>query len=133
MRKNSLKSRTFGINRLVILAIVIGLIAGLPLLACAFARSPVSTNVTIVNDSTSAEIHHVYLSPVDNNNWSGDQLDGRVITSGSSFTLNNVSCDSGSIKVIAEDKNGCFFYQIVACGENSTWTITNSSTPDCGN
>jgi hypothetical protein len=112
---------------------LIGLIAGLPLLACAFARSRVSTNVTIVNGSTSMEIHHVYLSPVDNNNWSGDQLDGRVITNGSSFTLNNVSCDSGSVKVIAEDKNGCFLYQTVTCGENSTWTITNSSTPDCGN
>jgi hypothetical protein len=123
MRNNS--------NRLVVLSIVIGLIAGLPLLACAFGRSVVSTNVTIVNNSN-VEIRHLYLSPVDSNNWSRDQLDGAIISTGSSFTLNNVACNGGSIKVIAEDQNGCFLYQTVTCGESSTWTITNSSKPDCG-
>jgi hypothetical protein len=47
--------------------------------------------------------------------------------------LSNVSCDAANIKAIAEDQNGCFLYQTVACGADSKWTITNDATPDCGN
>ena len=64
---------------------------------------------------------------------SGDQLGETPISPGRSTTLSNVSCDSAEIKVIGEDQNGCFLYQIVACGGDATWTITNNATPDCGN
>lgn len=117
-------------NRFVVFMIVIAVIAGLPLLACAFARSS-SVNITITNNSN-LEIRHLYLSPPDRDQWGPDQLNGSVISSGTSYTLSNVTCDGSSIKVIAEDQNGCFLYQVVTCAENSTWTITNAATPDCG-
>jgi hypothetical protein len=94
-------------------------------------RAP-STSITITNNRT-LEIRHVYLSHVDQDDWSADQLNDSSIAPGGSTTLSNVSCDQANIKVIAEDQNGCFLYKVVACGENTTWTITNDATPDCGN
>ena len=72
------------------------------------------------------EIGHVYLAAEHPNDWAPDQLNGSTIPSGTSFTLNNVSCDASSIRVITEDQNGRFLYEIVTCGDNATWTITNS-------
>lgn len=119
------------IKSLVTFTIVMAVVAGLPLLACAFARSSPSVNITIVNNSN-LTFHHLYLSAVDRDNWGPDQLNGSTIGPTGSHTLSNVSCEGSSIKVIAEDQNGCFLYQVVSCAENSTWTVTNSATPDCG-
>ena len=96
------------------------------------ANAPASA-ITIVNNS-SREIRHVYLSAPDQNNWGSDQLVNSVIApNGGSFTISNVSCGGASIKVIAEDQDGCFSYQVVSCSENATWTITSGTTRDCGN
>jgi hypothetical protein len=96
------------------------------------AHAP-STAITIVNNS-SREIRHVYLSPPDQNNWGSDQLMNSVISpNGGSFTISNVSCGGTSIKVIAEDHEGCFSYKVVTCSENVTWTLTNNDSRDCGN
>jgi hypothetical protein len=89
--------------------------------------------VTIVNNS-GTEIRHVYLSPVDQDNWGTDQLNSSVIApGGGSVTLNNFACESASIKVVAEDVDGCFLYKVVACGQASTWTIAQTDARDCGN
>jgi hypothetical protein len=112
--------------------IVVGLSSVAAVVAKRADRTP-STNITITNNSSTLEIRHVYLSHTDKDDWSGDQLGETPIAQGRSTTLNNVSCDQGEIKVIAEDQNGCFLYQIVACGGDVTWTITNGATPDCGN
>jgi hypothetical protein len=94
------------------------------------ALSP-TTAVTIVNN-TSGEIRHVYFSATNDNNWGADQLNNSVIAVGGSQAL-NLSCSGASIKVIAEDEDGCFYYEVVSCSENSTWTINNNSARDCGN
>lgn len=90
-----------------------------------------TTTVTIVNN-TSTEIRHVYLSATTDNNWGPDQLNSASIAIGGSSTL-NVACGSSEIKVIAEDEDGCFYYEVVSCSEDSTWTINNNSARDCGN
>lgn len=115
---------------LAVLGMFIGMMVCGPLLSKAHAPA---TAITIVNNSN-REIRHVYLSAPDQNNWGSDQLVNSVISpNGGSFTINNVSCSGPSIKVIAEDHQGCFFYQVVTCAENAAWTITNNDTPDCGN
>ena len=112
------------------LTIFIGLMICAPLLSRAHGTA---SSITIVNNS-SREIRHVYLSAPDQNNWGSDQLVNSVIpANGGSFTINDVSCSNSNIKVIAEDQEGCFEYQVVSCSENSTWTITNSTARDCGN
>ena len=115
---------------LAVLGIFLGMMICGPLLSKAHAPSMA---ITIVNNS-SREIRHVYLSPPDSNNWSSDQLMNSVISAnGGSVTLSNVSCGGSSVKVIAEDQDGCFIYQVVSCSENATWTIASNATRDCGN
>jgi hypothetical protein len=114
----------------VLLGVFAGVMVFGPLLSRAYAPT---TAITIVNNSN-REIRHVFLSAPDQNNWGPDQLGNSVIAAnGGSFTVSNVSCNGPGIKVIAEDHEGCFFYQVVSCSENASWTITNSATPDCGN
>ena len=116
-------------KRLLILTILFGMFACLALLSNAHAAA---TRITIVNNSSRA-IRHVYLSATNQDNWGPDQLNGSIPPGGGSFTLDNVSCAGADIKVIAEDQNGCFLYQVVVCNQNMTWTITNDAVPDCGN
>src|SRR6185369_9900994 len=114
---------------LVALAICVGIMVCAPLMSA--APMP-STSITIVNNS-SREVRHVYLSAPDQNNWGSDQLVNSVIpANGGSFTISNVSCSGSTIKVIAEDQDGCFSYQVVSCSEGATWTITSGTTRDCG-
>ena len=118
------------VTSLVLLGVFAGIMVCGPLLSKAHVAS---TSITIVNNS-GREIRHVYLSPPNQNNWGSDQLVNSVIPpNGGSFTLGNVSCGGSSIKVIAEDQDGCFAYQVVSCSEAATWTITNDTTRDCGN
>jgi len=112
------------------MGVFLGIMVCGPLLTRAYAPA---TAITITNNS-SREIRHVFLSAPDQNNWGPDQLGSSVIApNGGSATLGNVSCDGPSIKVIAEDQEGCFTYQVVSCSENASWTITNDSARDCGN
>jgi hypothetical protein len=132
-------ARSKATKRLAIFLIVIGVLVAMPLLSGAhppvtkeIAKRSAAISITIVNNSQ-REIRHVYLSPSNQDNWGPDQLNGSAISSGGgSYTLSSVSCDQTSIKVIAEDQNGCFLYKLVACADNATWTITNDATPDCG-
>ena|SRR5256714_13534925 len=121
--------RARGRRRLILLGVACVALVALPLLARTHAQ-PVGLRV--VNNSA-LEIRHLYLSPPDRDDWSADQLDHAVIRTGETFTLNNVSCGQAEIKLIAEDQNGCFVTQVVACGDNSSWTIPAGVTPNCGN
>jgi len=94
------------------------------------ARSSNTISVTITNHSN-REIRHVYVAAGDPNNWGPDQLHGSI-PAGGSATLSDVGCDASSVRVIAEDNNGCFVYYNAACNANQTWEITDATAPDCG-
>jgi hypothetical protein len=114
---------------LIIICAALLILAALPLVSGA---QP-STSVNIVNNSNKV-IRNVYLSHVNVDDWSGDQLsEGQTIGPGQSFTLNNVACDQQQVKVIGEDQDGCFLSTIVNRGDSVTWTITNDTSRDCGN
>jgi hypothetical protein len=128
--RNTLHKSNPLFTSLVALAICVGIMVYAPALSNAHVSA--TTSITVVNNS-GREIRHVYLSAPDQNNWGSDQLVNSVISpNGGSFTIGNVSC-SGTIKVIAEDQEGCFSYQVVSCSEGATWTITNDTARDCGN
>lgn len=130
MKSPFAKLKTNANRRFAIVLTLIGMLATVPLLLG--ARMTTDTNITVVNNS-SREIRHVYLSPTSQENWGPDQLSSSISAGGGSYTLSNVACSQAAIKVITEDQNGCFLYQVVSCGQNATWTITNDATPDCGN
>lgn len=90
-------------------------------------------SIAVTNSST-RPISHLYLSPVDRDNWGPDQLSGTVLTPGQSVTISDVSCGGNEVKVIAEDNEGCFVYGVLSCAQASTgWTVTNDLPRDCGN
>ena len=128
MRFTLRKSRPV-FTSLVFLGVFVGVMVCGPLLSKAYAPA---TTITIVNNSN-REVRHVFLSAPDSNNWGPDQLGSSVISANGGSATINASCSGSSIKVIAEDQEGCFVYQVVSCSENVTWTITNDATRDCGN
>lgn len=88
-------------------------------------------DISVTNNS-SREISHLYISPADRNDWGPDLLDNQAIKPGESATVNTV-CPSNEIKLIAEDKTGCFMYQPATCTQSAVaWTITNQTPVDCG-
>ena len=127
--KNSLTAHSLRLSIIACVALVA--FVTLPFLLIARSRTT-SINVSIVNQS-GWEIRHVYLQAGDQDTWGEDQLGGSVIASGGSYTLSNLTCDGQSLKVITEDKEGCFLNTTVSCGGNATWTISNDLHPDCGN
>lgn len=124
------RTAIFGLAMGTAILIAVGL---MPMLSR--AAKPVMTYsptmaLTIVNNS-SRSLRNLYLSPTNQDNWGPDQLNSSIAPGGSQ-TL-SVSCSAADIKVIAEDENGCFYYQVVQCGDSANWTITSDATPDCGN
>lgn len=124
MRNSSVK---FNLRAFIVSSIVLTFVAAMPLISSA----RVNTNsITLVNNST-REIRHVYLSHVNADDWTADQISSSI-AAGQSATLSNVSWDAQQVKVIAEDSDGCFSYGVVTCDANSSWTITSSTAVDCG-
>src|SRR5712671_6935703 len=86
--------------------------------------------VKVVNNS-SREIRRLFLSPVDNDNWGPDQLNQSSISPGTTRNL-NVSWDQSTVKLVAEDQDGCFLSTTVDATGTPVWTITSDTTRNCG-
>jgi hypothetical protein len=114
----------------LLVAFVAGVVCLLGIGLATAARTSNTISVTITNHS-SREVRHVYVAAGDPNNWGPDQLHGSI-PAGGSATVGDVGCDATSVRVIAEDNNGCFVYYNAACDANQTWEITDATTPDCG-
>jgi len=121
----------------VLVALICALI-GISALSSAVSTSVARTQpmmMIAVTNNSSREMHHLYLSPVDRDAWGPDLLsEGTILKPDQTFTISEASCAGNEIKVIAEDKQGCFVYGIVGCANASTgWAITDTTPPDCGN
>jgi hypothetical protein len=116
----------------VTICVVLLLLTSLPFLSNARSNAnTVATSVNIVNNSA-REIRNVYISHVDADDWSGNQLGSSTIAAGQSFSLSVSPCDGQQMKIIGEDGDGCFVSTAVNCGDSSTWNITNDTARDCG-
>lgn len=113
--------------RLIVLTITVCALVAMPLLSSAH---PSASGITVTNNSN-REIIHIYLSPVEQENWGPDQLNNASLINGQSVTLSNASCSGAEIKVIGEDRDGCFLSAVVSCS-GAQWTITNETPADCG-
>src|SRR5215813_2605690 len=93
------------------------------------ATAPTLT-ISVVNNSQ-LEILHLYLAPAGTNDWGSDQLSSSI-SAGSSRNV-DISWNQSTVKLVAEDQDGCFFTTTVEATGSPTWTITSSSSRDCGN
>jgi hypothetical protein len=130
MKFPPVNSSSIIVYRLAILVVILCAIGAVPWLVR--AQPPSGATITVTN-SSNWQIRHLYLSPVDQENWGPDQLNDSVLAPGASFTISVASCSGSEIKVISEDADGCFLSQVVGCTDDAQWTITNAATPNCGN
>ncbi|HYG81463.1 MAG TPA: hypothetical protein VD861_13790 [Pyrinomonadaceae bacterium] len=85
----------------------------------------------MINNRSSFDIYHMYLSPEDKDTWGPDQLGEKVIHSGESFTLNDIPCGEYDIKIVDEDGDACIVEGIVMCKDHTHWDLTNSELARC--
>jgi hypothetical protein len=102
--------------------------AVLPLAAHAAATR--SADVKVVN-RTDWEIHELYLSSSDDENWGPDQLGEEVIGKGESFTLLAIPCDDYDVKIVDEEGDACIVAAVDICGESQEWAITSGDLLKC--
>jgi hypothetical protein len=88
-----------------------------------------SITVSVVNNSQKA-VRHLYLASAGSDNWTGDQLSGDI-GAGASQNL-SVTWGESTVKLIAEDEDGCFLTTTIDNSGSPSWTITSSTTRDCG-
>ncbi|MBI2397748.1 MAG: hypothetical protein HYV17_08115 [Xanthomonadales bacterium] len=86
--------------------------------------------VKIVNKSL-WDIHHLYLSSVDDEEWGPDQLGDEVIGSGESFQLRGIPCDDYDVKIVDEDGDSCVVGGVSMCADNDAWVITDEDLLTC--
>ena len=111
---------------------VLILVAGACMLAVLIPRATATSALTIsVVNNGGSEIRHFYLSPADNDDWGPDQLNETTISPGATRNL-EVSWDQSTVKLVAEDQDGCFLNTTVAATASQVWTITSETPRDCG-
>jgi len=88
-----------------------------------------SITVSVVNNSQRA-VNHLYLASPGSDNWTGDQL-GQGIGAGASQNV-SVTWSESTVRLIAEDEDGCFLSTTIDNSGSPSWTITSSTVRDCG-
>lgn len=82
----------------------------------------------ILNDSDWS-IYHLYISPVDAEDWGPDLLD-EDLEPGHLIILTDIPCDKYDIMVVDEDGDECIIRDVL-CNHEATWIITNDELLEC--
>ena len=110
--------------------------AALLALSCLFAApvfaSDTDAQVNIVNNS-SWDIHKLFISSVDTQEWGQDQLGDDAIASGNSYTLTGIPCDAYDVKIVDEDGDECVVNAVALCAGEADWTIEDDALLECQN
>jgi len=107
------------------------------LFALAFAGSAQAgkyDSVVTVRNNSLWEIHQMYLSSVDEEEWGPDQLGEQIIDAeGGGFKLSGVPCDSYDVRLVDEDGDECVVREVDLCAGSETWVITDEDLLTCQN
>lgn len=107
-------------------------IAGaLVVLACCPAPASAADTQIVLRNSSSWEIHELYVNVSRSDEWGPDQLDDNVIGTGEEFTLSGIPCDKYDVRVVDEDGDACVLEKVTLCGGSDEWTITNEDLLGC--
>ena len=86
--------------------------------------------IEVVNES-SWDIHHLYVSPSDSDDWGSDQLREDILERGESLELIDIPCDDYDIMFIDEDGDECILEEQTLCRDESIWRITDEELLGC--
>jgi hypothetical protein len=105
------------------------------LVALAFAGTAQAgkfDSVVTVRNGSLWEIHQMYLSSVEEEEWGPDQLGEQIIEAqGGSFKLTGVPCDSYDVRLVDEDGDECVVREVDLCGDDATWSISDEDLLEC--
>jgi hypothetical protein len=102
------------------------------LAVCLFAVPMFAKKATVkIINQSKWELHHIYLSSSDDQDWGPDQLEDDILSKGQSLTLTGIDCDLYDIKVVDEDGDECVIEQVDLCNDNSFWKITDKMLLEC--
>lgn len=110
-------------------AALAGAVCAAALLLPSFAHAAKSS--VVVKNKSDWEIHQFFLSPVDTDDWGPDQLGEDVISTGDTFTLNGIPCDSYDVMLVDEDGDECIVPEVDICSGQEGWIITNDDLLEC--
>jgi len=102
------------------------------LILCAFTAPAFARKATVkIINQSKWEIHHIYLSSSDDQEWGPDQLEDETLAKGESLTLTGIECDLYDIQVVDEDGDECVIEEVDLCNDNSYWKITDKALLEC--
>jgi len=113
-------------TRIYIFIVVVSLFCVLTPLSRATAPT---LSLSVVNNSQK-EIRHLFLSSAASDNWGDDLLSASIAAGGSSSV--NADWGESTVKVVAEDEDGCFLTTTLNTAGTPSWTITNDTPRNCG-
>lgn len=91
-----------------------------------------SDAAVLIKNSSSWEIHNLFISSVDTQEWGPDQLGEEVITaSGGTYTLTDIPCGAYDVQLIDEDGDECIVGDVALCGSKGSWVITDKDLLAC--
>ena len=122
-----LHERKIVMQRLRVLTLALGI--------CVVSREALAADgISIKFDNKSQfAIHHLFLSPVKENEWGPDQLgdkDEDVIEPGETFTLNQIAPNKYDVKIVDEDDDECVVAG-VKIAANETVTLNDADLVGC--
>jgi len=105
------------------------LIAALTVL---FFSAPAMADASIIiTNQSSFDIHSLYLSPSSNPAWGPDQFAETVLSTGSTFTLTGITCDTYDVKLVDEDGDECTLNGIALCEDTEAWPLDDAALIGC--
>ncbi len=107
-------------------------VAALLALVCAGSASAGKyDSVVTIQNKSAWDIHQLYLSSTEDENWGPDQLGEQVIGSGESFKLHGIPCDDYDVKLIDEDGDECVVGGVPLCADQDAWVISDDDLLTC--
>jgi hypothetical protein len=116
----------FALYHAAFLALLIGALVVVPQAAEAQGRRYMLT----LQNRSSYDIHRLFMSPSDVENWGPDQLGTRVIHSGQSFTLTNITPGEYDIAIADEDGDKCILKAVPIFNDKS-WSLSDQNLLQC--
>lgn len=88
-------------------------------------------SVVAIRNTSSWDIHQLYLSSTESDDWGPDQLGEHVIGNGETFKLSGIPCDDYDVKLIDEDGDECVVTEVTLCADADAWVINDDDLLDC--
>src|SRR5262245_57045214 len=110
---------------------LVAVVASFAVLMFAGISFAADTSDIAIENHSDMSIHHLFLSPIDKEQWGSDQLQDHAIDAGKGFVLHGVPCDHYDAKLVDEDGEECILGGVDICGQSQTWVITGDALAHC--